>query len=59
MIAWESLRAEIPVDIAASNSLAEAQRLTAAHENASARLVDMDNREDVAQLVASADVVVR
>lgn len=43
----------------ASNSLAEAGRLTAAHLNASPRLVDMANQEEVAQLISEADAVVR
>lgn len=43
----------------ASNSLAEAERLTAAHINASPRLIDMANQEEVARLVGEADVVVR
>ncbi|KAI0698029.1 Saccharopine dehydrogenase-domain-containing protein [Cytidiella melzeri] len=44
--------------LVASNSLAEAQRLTSAHNNASARRIDMDDRANVAQLIEAADVVV-
>ncbi|KAI0086800.1 Saccharopine dehydrogenase-domain-containing protein [Irpex rosettiformis] len=44
--------------LVASNSLAEAKRLTSPHENASACLVDMARQEEVAKLIGQADVVV-
>ena len=44
---------------AASNSRQEAEPLVAAHPNASALLVSMDDRARVSQLVNESDIVIR
>jgi hypothetical protein len=43
----------------ASNALQEAERLVAAHSNASALLISMDDRSRVSQLVNESDIVIR
>jgi hypothetical protein len=43
----------------ASNSRQEAESLVAAHPNASALLVSMDDRTQVSQLVKESDIVIR
>ncbi|KAI0302611.1 Saccharopine dehydrogenase-domain-containing protein [Russula brevipes] len=44
--------------IVASNALQEAERLVAAHSNASALLISMDDRSRVSQLVNESDIVI-